>query len=101
MYFYDSGNAIRKFGAEAITVGNVVSGPHQLYDAGYVNTSYGQWLDRHEKAHYFDQSPLGVNYLPVQMISQWGSHILQRVGYNVDPFMEYAPFHSSGYGASL
>ena len=87
MYFYDSGDAIGNFGADALTVGNVVSGPRYLYQG-----STCSWLNTHEIAHYQNQSALGAYYLPVHMMSQWGGRLTGS-----KPFMEYKPFHSDGY----
>jgi hypothetical protein len=98
LYYYDSGNWLLRFeGTRAITLGNVVTGENQLYSGRYKLTPDGRWLNEHERRHYFEQSSLGMSYLPVNMLSQWGSVGLRYLGVDSPRFMEYGPLHSLGY----
>ncbi len=94
VYYYDSGDTIISFGAKALTVGNVVSGPSSLYSNNLLGRNAG--LDRHERAHALDQRALGSYYLPIHILSQWGNALLKTPA-----FLEYQPFISPGYGQYL
>ncbi len=58
MYYYDKG------GIDAITIGNVITGPTNLYDGSLIGDY--DLLDKHERKHFYEQRGLGAYYLPLQ-----------------------------------
>lgn len=91
VYYYPANYFTAASSVAAVTFGNVVIGDDDLFK-GNIGTNDLDMLDRHERAHFFNQSNLGPYYLPAHIASQWGSMIF---GYPA--FLEYGPFQMPGY----
>ena len=90
-FYYYPENSFTEGRAEAITFGNVVIGNDGLY-SGKLSNDDLQLLDRHERAHFQNQSNFGPYYLPLHILSQGGGHL-----FGFKRFLEYRPFLAPGY----
>lgn len=82
MYYYDKG------GRDAITIGNVITGPNSLY------RGQNMILDQHERKHFYDQKALGPYYLSLQGIY---AGLFSLTGRASKPIFDCTPFITTTY----
>lgn len=89
IYYYDKG------GIDAITIGNVITGPRSLYNSQLTSLfrkgyTYGD-LDQHERKHYFEQSSLNKYYLPIHGLAIGSRELFGK------PYLDCKPFSTTTY----
>ena len=85
---------------EAITFGNVISGPMELYTKNFSEQlPHYQWLNAHELYHAHGQSPaMGAAYVPLHALSQGVGSLIETLDFGKGGyFLEQNPFHSYPY----